>query len=77
MIEEVAQVVLEKRLYKLLEEENTGKRFSLTAGLVINTVVSRALAAELILKAWIGKTEGNFPGTHDLLKLLEEVGEQA
>ena len=26
MIEEVAQVVLEKRLYKLLEEENTGKR---------------------------------------------------
>ena len=29
------------------------------------------------MKAWIGKTKGNFPGTHDLLKLLEEVGEQA
>ena len=31
VIEEVTEVVLKKRLYKLLEEKNTGKRFSLTA----------------------------------------------
>ena len=68
-IEEVAEAVLE-------EEKNTGKRFFLAAGLVINTVVSRALATELILKAWIGKTKGNYPRSHDLLKLLEDVGEQ-
>ena len=42
VLEEVAEAVLE-------EEKNTEKRFFLTAGIVINTVVSRVLAAELAL----------------------------
>ena len=42
-------------------------------GLAISAVVLTALAAELILKAWIGKLKGKYPSTHNLDALLREL----
>ena len=75
MIEEVTEVVLKKRLYKLLEEKHR-KAFLPHSRLSDKHHSIKSLSGAIITEGMDRKTKGKYPRTHDLLKLLEEVGEQ-
>ena len=42
-------------------------------GLAISNAMLAALTGEFILKAWIGRTKGEYPAIHDLTCLTKEV----
>ena len=67
------------QLRQILREEavgnNDNSRFA--PGLAINNAMLAALTGEIILKAWIGKAKGQYPATHDLKCLAEELPDEA
>ena len=71
-----AAKVPESALSPLLrEEQETGHQNPslVIPGLTISVVVLTALAAELILKAWIARTKGTYPHDHNLLTLFKQI----
>ena len=75
-IEQVTRI-LDSEVHKALQAEKEtaemDKSGFVLAGLTISTVVLTALAAELILKAWSGRTKGKYPKVHDLRKLMDQL----
>ena len=77
---EKATRISETALLRALQSENeTGQMDNslVIPGLAISAAVLTALAAELILKAWIGKLKGKYPSTHNLDALLRDLDCQA
>ena len=69
-LEKAVGIVNENQEGALLNEKTTEDGV-LTAGLTIASTVLTALAAEIILKAWIAKSAGAYPQKHDLHKLFK------
>ena len=65
------------KLREILSDEAsegvTRGSLSLSAGIAITSATTAALACEIILKAWIAKTSGEYPHGHNLEKLKGKV----